>query len=130
SLEPRVLLLQRSESLGFADFHPAKLPLPRMVGGRTDVVRCADRLDWASGLRFSQDPNDLFFAESTSLHLLLLLEQNFTYVTSPFWGSGHHLATNEDRSAIPASTSGQGLGKRGRASISDRRRHSGHNLIA
>jgi hypothetical protein len=25
---------------------------------------------------------------SISLHVLLLLEQNFSYVTSPFWGSG------------------------------------------
>src|SRR4029077_11738950 len=54
-----------------------------------DIVRPTDCLDRASGLRFPQDPNYLFFAESTPLHLLLLFEQNFSYVTSPFWGSGH-----------------------------------------
>src|SRR4029434_10687875 len=47
TLEPRVLLLQRSEPLGFADFHPSKLSLPGVVGGRTDVMRRANRLDRA-----------------------------------------------------------------------------------
>src|SRR5262245_19392144 len=59
-----------------------------MVGRCTNVMPGADRLDRAAGLRFPQDLNDLFLAESTPLHVLLLLKQNFSYVTSPFWGSG------------------------------------------
>ena len=42
-----------------------------MVGGRTDIVRCTHRLYRTPGLRLSQYPNDLFLAESTSLHVLL-----------------------------------------------------------
>jgi hypothetical protein len=72
-LQPRVLFFQGSEPLGFADFHPSELSLLRMVSGRADVMRRADRLDRASGLGLSQYPDDLFFAESTSLHVLLLL---------------------------------------------------------
>ena len=36
------------------------------------------------GLRFSKNPNYLFFAESTSLHVLLLLLSRTSNVTSPF----------------------------------------------
>src|SRR4029450_6420462 len=72
-LQPRVLFFQCSKPLGFADFHPSKLSLPGVVGARTDVVRRADRLDRASGLGLSQYLNNLFLAESTSLHVLLLL---------------------------------------------------------
>ena len=59
------------------------------IGRRADIVRRTDRPYRTPGLRFSQDPNYLFFAESTSLSCSApSLKQNFTYVTSPFWGSG------------------------------------------
>ena len=57
-----------------------------MVGRRTDVMRRADRLDRASGLRFSQYPNDLFLAESTSLHVLLLLSSRTSLMSRPPFG--------------------------------------------
>src|SRR6476620_9727752 len=38
-----------------------------------------------------QYPDNLFLAESTLLHLLLLFEQYSSYVTSTFLGSGHLL---------------------------------------
>jgi hypothetical protein len=44
TLEPRVLFFECSESVGFAEFHPSKLPLPRVVGRRSDIVRRTDRL--------------------------------------------------------------------------------------
>ena len=53
TLEPRVLFFHCSEPLGFAHFHASKLPLPRVVGRRADIMRCADRLYRTPGLRFS-----------------------------------------------------------------------------
>ena len=47
-----------------------------MVGRRTDIVRRTDRLYGAPGLGLSQYPD-----------LLLLFEQNSSYVTSTFLGS-------------------------------------------
>ena len=49
-------------------------------------MRRADRLDRAPGLRFSQYPNDLFLAESTSLHLLLLLSSRTSLMSRPPFG--------------------------------------------
>src|SRR4029077_19727812 len=40
TLEPRVLFFHCSEPLGFAHFHASKLPLPRVVGRRADIMRC------------------------------------------------------------------------------------------
>ena len=57
-----------------------------MVGRRTDVMRRADRLDRASGLRFPQYPNDLFLAVSTSLHVLLLLSSRTSLMSRPPFG--------------------------------------------
>jgi hypothetical protein len=75
-------------------------PVP-LVGRRADIMRRTDRLDWASGLRFSQYPNDLFLAESTSLHLLLFLSSRTSVMSrSPFSGSGHVDSHNEDASRL------------------------------
>jgi len=101
TLKPRVLFLQRSEPLGFADFHPSELPLPRMVGRRTDVMRRADRLYRAPGLRFSQYPNDLFLAESTSLHVLLLLSSRTSLMSRPPFGGQAKLTSSESDRNLP-----------------------------
>jgi hypothetical protein len=55
---------------------------------RFDIVLRAYRLDRTPAFSLPQDPDHLFFVESTPLHLLLLFEQNSSYVTSTFWGSG------------------------------------------
>jgi hypothetical protein len=73
ALVPQGPRLQCSEALGFAHFHPSDISLPRVVGGRTDIMRRTHRLYRASGLRLLQYPNDLFLAESTPLDLLLFL---------------------------------------------------------
>jgi hypothetical protein len=57
-----------------------------VVGRRADIVRRAHRLYRAPGCALSQYSNDLFLAESTPLHVLLLFEQNSSYVTSPLLG--------------------------------------------
>jgi hypothetical protein len=59
-----------------------------MIGGRADIVRRTHRFNRTPGFCLSQYPNNLFLAESTSLHVLLLFEQNSSYVTSTFSGSG------------------------------------------
>ena len=86
ALQPRVLFFQCSEPLGFAYFHPSELPLPRVVGRRADIVRRTDRLDRTPGHCFSRDPNYLFFAESTSLHVLLLLSSRTSVMSRPPFG--------------------------------------------
>ena len=50
------------------------------------MLWAADCLDRASGLRFSQYPNDLFLAESTSLHVLLLLSSRTSLMSRPPFG--------------------------------------------
>ena len=52
------------------------------------IVRRTDRFYGAPRLGLPQYPDNLFVAESTLLHLLLLFEQNSSYVTSTFSGSG------------------------------------------
>ena len=74
-----------------------------MVGRRTDVVRRTDRLYRAPGLCLPQYSYYLLFAESTLLHLLLLFEQNSSYVTSTFWGSGHPPKAPGPENQIPKS---------------------------
>ena len=48
TLKPRVLFFQRSEPLGFADFHPSELSLPRMVGRRNRT--CLENMDSGAGI--------------------------------------------------------------------------------
>src|SRR5260370_13410512 len=65
------------------------LALPAVVSRLADVVLGAGCFD-STVLRLFQYPDDLLLAESP-LHfvLLLLLEQNYTFQLSSFWGSGH-----------------------------------------
>ena len=76
-----------------------------MVGRRADIVRRTHRFDRTPGFCLSQDPYNLFLAESTSLHLLLLFEQNSSYVTSTFLGSGHLVLASIALNADPVAPS-------------------------
>src|SRR5215510_9020299 len=71
--QPRVLFFQCSQPLGFVDFHPSKLSLPGVVGAHTDIMRRTDSAYRTPSLRLPQVLNNLLLAESTSLHVLLLL---------------------------------------------------------
>ena len=60
-----------------------------MVSRRTDIVRRTHCSYRTPGLRLPKYPNNLFLAESTSLYILrFLFEENSSYVTSTFLGSG------------------------------------------
>lgn len=91
-LQPGVLFLQRSEPPRFVDLHPSVFTLPHVICRGADIVRRAHRLHRTPRLRFPQYPDDLLFTESTLFHFVLLrffFEQNSSYVTSTFLGSGH-----------------------------------------
>jgi hypothetical protein len=56
------------------------------------------------GLGLLQYPNDLFPLNRLLFMFCSFFQQNFSYVTSPFWGSGHRLQANADQ---PLLTVGQ-----------------------
>jgi hypothetical protein len=88
TLEPRVFIFQRSESLRFADFHPTELSLPAMVGGRADIMRT----HWLYRVRVSAFRKIPMICSSLDRLLFIFcsfFEQNSSYVTSPFDGSGY-----------------------------------------
>ena len=73
TLKPRVLFFQCSQPLGLADFHPSELSLPRMVSGRTDVMR---RTDAFTGLPASASRNIPMIC--SSLNRLLFMFCSFS----------------------------------------------------
>src|SRR5580698_430256 len=68
-LQPPILVLQLLQTLGVAEFHPAELALPAVVGLLADGV-LADQLGHRqTGVGLLQDRNDLLFTESLPFHL-------------------------------------------------------------
>src|ERR1017187_6798629 len=64
-----ILVLQLLQTLGVAEFHPAELALPAVVGLLADGV-LADQLGHRqTGLGLLQDRDDLLFTESLPFHL-------------------------------------------------------------
>src|SRR5207245_250941 len=82
------------------DIHPAVFFAPSVVRRFADITLGTRRLH-RRRLRLFQHPDYFLFTEPTSLHflLLLLLEQNYTFQLSSFWGSGH--AARSPQNSVP-----------------------------
>src|SRR6185312_4633940 len=63
-LQPRVLRLQLLQALGVRHAHAAELAPPQVVGGLAEAVLAAQLLDRQTGIRLTQEADDLFFGKA------------------------------------------------------------------
>ena len=68
-LEAAVLIFELLEALGLAEFQPAVLALPAVKRPRGDPVLPDQLWQRQAALGLFEDGDNLFFTESTTLHL-------------------------------------------------------------